>query len=242
MALLGAGGRTAAAGVYHITYQLILVVYSVSGIYFTVVYPRLYRHLGDTRAVAEDFQDTARWLSLLAWAATPPLLLFAAPILRLIGGDALAGSANLLQILATMILLVPASAALNFLLPMDRLRTRLLCDIVGIAITAAGAALAALWNDVAFAAVMAVVGYAVAVALAHVFFSRQIIGLTAATIREFLSSGVRAGAAVLLVAWLPLPWWLGCATYLAVYALLLILTGHPVKDRLLHWRAALRRS
>lgn len=240
VSVLGAWGLAAAAGAYHIVYQTIQAVYSVCGIYFTVVYPRLYRHMGDPAAMREDFRDTVRSLSVLAWAAMPPLLLFPAPILHLLGGADLETYAPLLRVLALLILLTPLSAALNFLLPMDRMKTRIACDAIGIAITLIGSIFGAITDRPIIVAAFAVVGYAAAICIAHLVLTRKLAGITAAALSELAMTGARALPAALLVIWLPLPWWLACATYLLCFAVFLMLTGHTTLQQLCHRSPAIR--
>jgi O-antigen/teichoic acid export membrane protein len=240
VSILGAWGQTAAAGAYHIAYQVVLLVYSVAGMFFTITYPRLYGHRGDRAALAADFRDSVRWLSLLGWLAAPLLLLYAEPMMHLVGGDALAHFAPMLRVLAVLVLLTPASVALNFLLPLDRLHWRIGCDAIGVAITAAGAAYAAATAHPMWAAVAEVCGYACAMVCAH-FVARRALPAAGRTLVEELGGiGWRVVPAI-LIAWLvPFTWWLGCLIFVAVSVLLLLVTRHPVCDRLLSWLSHLR--
>lgn len=240
VSILGGWGQTAAAGAYHIAYQVVLLVYSVAGMFFTITYPRLYGHRGDGAALASDFRDSVRWLSLLGWLAAPPLLLYAEPMMHLVGGDTLARFAPMLRVLAVLVLLTPASVALNFLLPLDRLPWRIGCDAIGVAITAAGAAYAAATAHPAWAAVAEVSGYACAMACAHLVARRALPAAGRTLVAEFCGIGLRVVPAILLAWLIPFPWWLGCLVFVAVSVLLLMVTRHPVCDRLLTWRTHLR--
>lgn len=240
VSILGGWGQTAAAGAYHIAYQVVLLVYSVAGMFFTITYPRLYGHRGDGAALASDFRDSVRWLSLLGWLAAPPLLLYAEPMMHLVGGDALAPFAPMLRVLAVLVLLTPASVALNFLLPLDRLYWRIGCDAVGVAITVAGAAYAAATAHPVWAAVAEVCGYACAMACAHLVLRRALPAAGRVLAAEFSGIGWRVVPAILLAWLVSFTWWLGCLVFVAVSVLLLMITRHPVCDRLLSWRSHLR--
>ena len=240
VSILGSWGQTAAAGAYHISYQVVLLVYSVAGMFFTITYPRLYGHRGDGAALASDFRDSVRCLSLLGWLAAPPLLLYAEPMMHLVGGDTLARFAPMLRVFGILVLLMPASVALNFLLPLDRLRWRIGCDAIGVAITATGAAYAAATAHPVWAAIAEVCGYACAMACAHLAARRTLPAAGSMLAAEFCAIGLRVVPAILLVRLVPLEWWLGCVEFVAVSALLLMVTRHPVCDRLSSWRSHLR--
>jgi O-antigen/teichoic acid export membrane protein len=232
--ILGLFGRTALAGSYHVIYQLVLLVYSVAGMFFTVTYPRLYRHRGNDTALLDDFRDTARWLSLLGWIAAPPLWLFAQPILNLMGGTGLTAYAPLLQVLAVMVLIIPASAALNFLLPADMLRVRVGCDATGIAITAGIAAWAAANDRSVWVAAGAVIGYAAAMILSQVALQRKLRGLTHILLQEFAQIGARILPGAALVWWMPGDWWQKLFAFAATGAAFLF-TYRPIAQRLRFW-------
>lgn len=237
VSILGSWNRLAAAGAYHIIYQLILVAYSVSGMFFTVVYPRLYKHLSNAQALLSDFRDTARWLSLLAWLAVPPLVLYPGPILRLIGGTPLLPYAPLMQVLSLIILVAPASAGLNFLLPLDMLRTRIACDTLGVLLTALFAGLAALSGHVLLAAIGALGGYAANVILSQFALRKRLTGCTGALLEELAGAGWRAALAAAASWLLPLPWWLGIVAFVGLYLALLVVTRHAAAKRILRWIA-----
>lgn len=232
--ILGLFGHTATAGSYHVMYQLVLLVYSIAGMFFTITYPRLYGHRGDPTALVDDFRDTVRWLSLLGWSTALPLWLFAQPILHLMGGTELATYAPLLKVLAAMVLLIPASAALNFLLPADMLRIRVGCDVVGIIVTAAIAAWAAIHNLPIWIAGGAVMGYAVAVALSHITLRGTLPGLTRILLAEFAGIGLRMLPGAILAWWAPGNWWLKLTIFIITGAVLL-LTHKSIVRRLCIW-------
>lgn len=239
VSILGSWNRLAAAGAYHVIYQLVLVAYSVSGIFFTIVYPRLYKHLSNTKALLSDFRDTARWLSLLAWLAVPPLLLYPAPILKLIGGTPMLPYVPLMRVLSLIILVAPASAGLNFLLPLDKLRTRIACDALGIVLTALVAVLAASSGHPLLAAIGAVGGYAANVTIAQWVLRMHLTGCTTALLGELAGAGWRAVLAAIASWLLPVPWWLGIVTFVTLYLALLVITRHAAVQRIRQWIAAL---
>lgn len=232
VSILGSWGQTAAAGAFHIAYQVVLLVYSVTGMFFTITYPRLYGHRGDRAALASDFRDSVRWLSLLGWLAAPPLLLYAEPMMHLVGGDALARFAPMLRVLAVLVLLTPASAMLNFLLPLDRLHWRIACDAIGVCIAAAGAVYAAATGHPVWAAVAEVCGYGCAMLCAHLVMRRALPAAGRMLAGEFCSIGLRVLPAMLLAWLVPFTWWLGCIVFVATSALLMMITRHPVCARM----------
>lgn len=231
VAILGVFGLTSTAGAYHLIYQLVLLIYSVSGLFFTVVYPRLYRHKGDNVALTADFRDTVRWLSLLAWLTAPALWLFAEPVLTLLGGLELADNTLLLQTLSFMILILPSASALNFLLPADMLPTRVVCDFSGILVTAILAAGAAALNQPDWVAIAAVLGYAVANIIAQFTLSRKLQGLSWILSEEFSRIGYRMLPAILLTGVFIGNEWLGALIFLTTSAVSL-LTHRPLVNRI----------
>ncbi|HDO52367.1 MAG TPA: hypothetical protein ENH05_06475 [Rhizobiales bacterium] len=234
--LLGFFAFTAFAGVYHIAYQLVLLVFSVSGIFFTIIYPRLYRHQRDAAALRTDYLDTVRWLSLLAWAAVLPLMLYAEPILQLIGGTPLRKYADLLRVLSGLILLLPGAAALNFLLPLDLVKQRVMSDLLGLGTTfiiVCGVLVAHIPSAVSAAAVA---GYTVAVAAAFFYAASARILNPLVMLRELFIIGWRGGVALAITAWLTLNWWQGSLLYLLLFTALLVATGQPSIRKLLYGR------
>ena len=237
--LLGFFAFTAFAGAYHIAYQLVLLVFSVSGIFFTIVYPRLYRHQRDTAALREDYLDTVRWLSLLAWAAALPLMLYAEPILQLLGGEPMRTYADLLRVLAGLILLLPGAAALNFLLPLDLLKQRVMSDLLGLGATTVIICVLLAEGIPSAVSAAAVVGYAVAVGAAFFYAASTRTLDPLIMLRELLVIGWRAGAALAIAAWLASNWWQGSLLYLLFFAVLLAATGQPSVYKFLRGRTVL---
>lgn len=237
VAIMGIMGSTDQAGSYHVIYQFVLLVYSVSGMFFTVIDPRLYRHRKDIDSLKSDFRDTARWLSLLGWMAAPPLYIFAEPILHMMGGTTLAANSPLLRALSTMVLVIPASAGLNFLLPLDRLGTRITSDSVGIAITALITVWAAIHNTPVWVPGGAVIGYASAMLIGHLALCKQLPGSTNVLAKEFLDVATRVLPGAALAWWMPGVWWLRAAVFFATSATLVLMTHPEVAERLRHWIA-----
>lgn len=240
VSILGGWGQTAAAGAYHISYQVVLLVYSVAGMFFTITYPRLYRHRGDSAALALDFRDSVRWLSLLGWLTAMPLMLYAEPMMHLVGGGALARFAPMLRVLSVLVLLTPASAGLNFLLPLDRLHWRILCDAIGVSIAAGGAGYAAATAHPVGAAVAEVCGYSCAMLGAHLVTRRAMSATGYMLVAEFCGIGWRVVPAILLAWLIPVPWWLGCLIFIAISISLLIVSHHPICNRVRAWPSHLR--
>lgn len=229
--LLGAMGHTASAGSFHIVYQLVLLVYSVCGIYFAVTYPRLYAHRGDVAAMTADYRDTVRWLSLLGWMTALPLWLFASPILHLLGGAPLAAHVPLLRVLAVLVLIVPASAALNFLLPTDQLGWRIVCDIAGVAIATAIATWAAMQDRLLWVAAGEVIGYGIAMFGGNLAVRRGVTKPTRTLAGEFIAIGVRTLPVALCLWFVPGTWWLRAFALIFASAAILWLTYPPIAER-----------
>jgi len=239
VALLAASGQPTLAGAYHLIYQVVLLAYSISGMLFTVTYPRLYGHKGSNQELASDFNDTTYWLTAMSLVIAPPLLLFGPDLLQFVGADQLAANANMLRALSFMILLLPATAALNFLLPMDRMRTRILCDALGIA----GTLLLAQWairaGEPWMVSIAAVAGYALACALAMVHVSRSLHGVIRRAMGTLVSMALRALIALTVAVVLPAPWWIRMCVYLAAFAALLF-SDAQFRRRIHGLRGALR--
>ncbi|MFC3650343.1 lipopolysaccharide biosynthesis protein [Dyella humi] len=230
---LGSFGYISIAGAYHIIYQLVLLMYSVSGMFFTVLNPRLYSHRGDRAALVSDFRETARWLSLLTWLTTPSLFIFAHPILVLIGGSGFDIYANMFRVLLLLIILIaPASTSLNFLLPLDRLHARVICDVVGIAMTTAGVILCCLQSHPEYTAYAAVVGYTLAATAAHSIIHGMLPGSTFALFSEYLSAASRALPSTLITWFAPGPWWFRASIGALSFCCLLLVTRHPISQHL----------
>ncbi len=233
--VLGFLGHAALAGAFHAVYQLVQLFYSLSGILFTVTYPRLYRHRGETGLLDADYRDTVRWLALLAWASAPPLAFYADPIMQLIGAQGLRPYADLVRMMSLFMLLIPATAALNFLLPMDQLGKRVLCDLLGVGVSLLGLAIVLSLGRPEWVGLSSVLGYAAALLAAIRTIRRSTRIHASQAWRELMSVALRAIPAALLVFMLPLPWWLGIGIYLLLFLALLWITGHPAIPRLRRW-------
>lgn len=232
VAILGSFKHISIAGAYHIIYQLVLLMYSVSGMLFTVVYPRLYSHRGDRLLLASDFRETAGWLSLLTWLAAPPLFMFAHPILIMMGGIGFEIYVNIFHTLLLLILLTPVSTSLNFLLPLDRLHARVACDIFGITVTALGITLCCLQSSPEYAGYAAVIGYACTALAAHSAIHGALPRSTSALLIEYLSAASRALPSMLVTWLMPGPWWFRACIYALTFTGLLLVTRHPIARRL----------
>ncbi len=232
--LLGVFGFTAMAGVYHLSYQVMLLLYSVSGIFFTVIYPRLYAHRADTQALHEDFLDTFRWLSLFTWASSPVLLIYTGDMLRLLGVEADAHHVEIARWLAGIVLLLPLAAILDFLPALNQAKQRVYADIVGLALTAVLSLVFILADAPAAVAVAAWIGYAATI-LAAYFISagKQLIHIKD-VIRETLGFVWRAGLALLFVTALPLQWWQASMIYPLTFALILMMSKEPTALKLVY--------
>lgn len=240
VAILGFMGQNSLAGAFHAIYQLVLLVYSISGIFFTVVYPRLYQHEGNLSALRMDYRDTVQWLSLLAWSAAPLMWLYSREILELIGGEPMIASAPLLQVMAFMVALLPVSAALNFLLPLDQLWKRVICDVAGITFTVLGTLIAIQYGRADMVGLVAVTGYAIAILMANLLLAKTIGQTIVTSLFEWLRLAPLSLASTALVHNLEWHWLLGSMAYLFLFSMILLVTHHPVALRIL--RAPLFRN
>lgn len=235
VAALGAWGNPEQAGLFHFDYQIILLGYSLSGIFFTVIFPHLYRRRGDRVALEADYLESGRWLGLFAWMIAPPLMLFAPDLLRLVGNAYVVSQTEVLRALVSLLLLIPGAATLNFLMASDLLKQRLGCEAIGVGISVIGTVYAALHGSALYAAYSASIGYAATVVFAsrvvHMHLGFRPLILT----RESLRFAVLALPTAMMVWLLPLDWWLGMPAYLVTMTLLLVLTRHPLVARVRSW-------
>ena len=229
---LGLTGHSALAGAYHLSYQIILLVYSISGIFFTITYPRLYKHFGDINKINEDFKDSVRWLSLLTWISFPLIIFYAEAILNILGGEEMIIYRNVLQTLSFLLLLLPGAAALNFLLPMDMQKERVFCDAAGIVFTSLGMVLAISLKCPNFIPVAAIFGYMVSTLTAIIIIQIKVDVHVWSAMTELITIGLRALPPFIILIYMSFPLWIGIILYTGLLILLLYFTDHSVINRI----------
>jgi O-antigen/teichoic acid export membrane protein len=232
---LGVWGHPDQAGVFHFDYQVLLLVYSLSGMFFTVIFPRLYRQHSDLVRLEADYLESCRWLVLLAWLVTPPLVMYAPELLAIVGNPYTVSQAEVLQALAAMLLLLPGAAALNFLMATDRLKQRLVCESVGIGVSIIGALYAALHGSALYAAYSATLGYAVTVFLATRLIHKRVGFYPLILTKEMLRLAVAALPALAMTWALSVNWWQGSLLYFALLVILMVISQHPLVARIKMW-------
>ncbi len=225
-AIFGLYGLSATAGSFHVIYQAILLAYAVYSLFFTITFPRLYRHHGRSDLLTEDYRDTVCWLTVIGFISASPLLLFSEDILIVIGNSDLAAYSLHLKILSLLIFIMPIAANLNFLLPTDQLRERIFCDLLGIAISVVLSVHFARQDYSLGIAISPVVGYAASILLAQMFLQKTMKAASQTLLREFSFVGLCAAPGI-LVAWLmPGAWWFRCIVLLVLLAA--FMQAHPV--------------
>ncbi len=230
--ILSLHGETGVSGAYHIIYQIVLLVYSLSGMFFTVIYPRLYQHKKHPDLLNEDYKDTISWLTLLVAATSPLIFLYANQILALLGGKELSNYICIIHELTLLILLLPASVALNFLLPMDMLKHRIISDAIGIGITIFGILILLESNNIEHIALAAVIGYLASVLTAMYSLNNKTRVTISTTFSEMLFISIRALIPFALIYFLSMPWWLGVPVYLLIFYFILMKTQHHSTQKL----------
>jgi len=225
--LLGMFGFMALAGAYHVAYQIILLFFSLSGIFFTVIYARLYAHRGHAAALREDFTDTLRWLSIFAWTTAPLLVIYASDIVQLLGSDALLEHTDVLRVLALMIFLLPAAAALDFLPTLELARQRVYAEASGLGVTLASTLILLMLHFPQAVSWAALVGYAVTVIFAYILSSGERVLVPADLMRETWRVAWPALLALLIALSLPLNWWQVGLFYPILFFGILFFSKHP---------------
>ena len=239
--LLGLFGFMVLAGAYHVAYQIVLLFFSISGIFFTVIYARLYAHQGHAMAVREDFVDTLRWLSIFAWMAAPPMILYTDQMAQLLGSDALVAHADTLRVLSLMICLLPAAAALDFLPTLELAKQRVYAEASGLGLTLVLTIILLVLDAPEAISWAALVGYIWAVGLAYRFAASKRVLMLADLLHETWRVAWPALIALVLVLSLPWSWWQISLVYSLLFLLLLFFTRHPAATKMMDTlRAALR--
>ncbi len=229
--VIGLWGKTTDAAFYHAAYQVVLLVFSLSEVFFTAVFASLYRANAEPTALLRAWPPIARALSALAVLALPPLWWHAKDVMTLLGGADFSVAGPVLRALLPMVAILPLSAALNFLLLLNRPEHRAGIDSACVALTALLVALSALSGDVVLAALAASTTYIVACALG--WFAVARLGLRLPWGADLARATVIAMPAALLM----LPdwpvWWVGVGAYVGMATLLLYASGYL---RLAHLR------
>lgn len=231
--LISLHGDRSTSGAYHAIYQIVLLTYSLSGMLFTIIYPRLYRHKGKQNRLNEDYKGTVDWLTLLVASISPLIFVYADQILLLLGGKELLPYINILRELTLLVLLLPLSVALNFLLPMDMLKHRIISDVIGVGITIMGVLFLISHELIEHVALAAVFGYLASVFSAIFILHKKTSFVLSVIYIEMLLVFIRATIALSVIYILDMPLWLGIPTYLFVFYTILIKTKHSTTNRLL---------
>lgn len=221
VAVLGTVRGVEDAGFYHAAYQGILLVFSLSEIVFTAIFATLYRTGARPELLESRWRPICRMLCTISVLALPPLWWHAAEVMAFLGGAEFAEAAPLLRALLPMLALLPAAAALNFLLLLDQPRARATIDTACVLITALLVLLVARMPDAWWSALAASVAYAGA-CIAAATVTRE-CGLRLPWVLDF----ARASLIILpsLLLWLvPWPaWWIGAIAQVSIGAILLII-------------------
>lgn len=90
----------AEVGIYGVAYKVLEVIIFFPAMYIGLIMPFLSKHAHERTEFLRIFWRAFRVLTLGAVATVAGLILFAGPIMHLIGGGAFAGSASVLQILS----------------------------------------------------------------------------------------------------------------------------------------------
>jgi O-antigen/teichoic acid export membrane protein len=219
--LLGSLDGPASAGRYHAAYQVILLVFSIPELLFTVVYPALYRLHGQTTGLDLAWTAITRWQVVIAVAVAPVLMVFGTDVVTLIGGNGFAGAGPILSSLALMVLALPLSSALHFLVVTDRVRTRTRIELGVVLASASAVAICALHGRVQLAALLVSVIYVGGCLVAWACLRRAGYAMRLAVVPV---SKLVVALPLLAVLFLPLHW-LACSALYAVTVLALALTS-----------------
>lgn len=213
--LLGFLGSNEEAGIYSAQYQIILILYSISAMVFTVVFPDLYRRAHDHAYMQQRFRRIARYLHLLAWLVAPWLFSYANDIMTALGGEPFAAHSVGLRVLSVMLFLFLAAIALNFLTALDRLKARIYCELAALVITIVGGVIAIPTYSISGMAMVANLAYAVSGAGALVVLVRDHRTDLGPVGSDFLRIGFAVAPVMVLFYFFGFPhWWQGVAVFL----------------------------
>lgn len=224
VAVLGVAADEQSAGYYHAAYQVVLLTFSIPEVLFTATFATLYRAGACPEQLLHRWRPIRRVLCAMTAIVAPPLFLYAQEIMVVIGGTPFAQAGSVLRCLVPMIALLPAAAAFNFLLLLDRPHERALIDTGCILGTATVVLMLAPSFGVAAAAAGASLVYAAACIVA---LSRTgAAGIRLNWLADLLLALLVASPSVLL--WLPSwpHWTIGAILQAAVAAGLLYLSGY----------------
>jgi len=224
MMVLAATSGKEAAGIYSAQYQLILLLYALPGMLFSVIAPDLYRQRSNHQFLQETFDRLCRYLNLVAIFATPIMIVFSQDIMGLLGGKEYAATHESLRLLALFALLLPAAVTLNVLTITDHLSLRLACDAIGVVITIVLGWELSRWFGVSGMAVAAVTGYLAAWIMGVILMVRiERIGM-----RAYIRDLFRMLVAMILACpalFVGFPMWMAAPVYLLGLGIALSLTG-----------------
>jgi O-antigen/teichoic acid export membrane protein len=204
-----------AAGVYNAQYQLILLLYSIPGILLTILMPGLYRARDDKPYLERSFRRVGRYLNLIAWLVTPMLFFCADSIMHILGGSAFAESSASLRVLALMVPLYVFTAALEFLVAIDRIAWRIGCETCALVITFLGGSLVISHFSTTGMAVVAVLAFFVSGSLAlGVLVGTKTLSIRG-LLRDAVHTSVLVAPALAVFYFSGLPWWVRCGLFAA---------------------------
>lgn len=207
--VLGTLGSPEFAGHYHAAYQVILLVYFVPELLFTVAYPALYQCHGNVAALSSAWRVITRWQAALALALAPVLLVFGTDIMALIGGKNFVTAGPILSALALMVTTLPVSSALHFLVLADKAALRMRIETGIICSSSVAIAVFALGRQPVMAAASAALLYSAGCLYAWYRLGGFGFRLPLLIVPWRI---LAAAFAAFWLLWLPLPWWL-CALF-----------------------------
>jgi O-antigen/teichoic acid export membrane protein len=215
--LLGSLDSPQAAGIYSAQYQIILLMYSISAIVFSAVFPDLYRNSHDHRYLTTQFRRICRYLNLLAWLSTPIIFLYSREIMQLLGGARFIEGHESLRILSLFIPMYVITVALNFLTSLDNLGARIRCEICGILLTGVGGILVIPHFSIIGMATVALLGYLVSGIFAlNILYRKHQFNLWS-VFEDFMLIGLKALPAFTILLAPGLPWWLKSVLFFGLF-------------------------
>lgn len=214
---------TEASAFYHLAYQVVLLMFSLPEVFFTVILASLYRARADVSAIARRWEPICRVICAFCAVVLPFLVWHSSDIVVFLGGESFQGATPVLWALLPMVALLPASTAMYFLMVLDQPARRAWIDAGCVATTVPLVAMAAGFGGVVLAACTASFVYGIAVFIAWRMVASM--GLRMDWLRPMGVSIAAVSPSFLCwtVAWPE--WWLGAAAQMIMAVLLLLGTG-----------------
>ena len=220
--VLGTVADPSQAALYHAAYQVLLLVFSASDIFFAALFAGLYRAHAAPDRLGLVWPQISRVLAALAALAFPVLWWHGESLMRLIGGEDFALAGSVLRGLLPMILLLPLGAALNFLTLLDRPGWRAALDFACVLATAMAALFFAARLQASGLAWIASSIYGLTCLLA--WMAARSLGLRLPWMRDTALALLSVSLA-LPVFWLAWPWWSTALLFASAGIGLLVLFG-----------------